>query len=74
MGRIRWIYINSALQNYSYTIFSRFVMLLLYANAGYTPQDNRTDVGPISPLPAILGNVPIILVDLKIILSDFSVV
>ncbi len=68
------IYINSALQNYSYTIFSRFVMLLLYANAGYTPQDNRTDVGPISPLPAILGNVPIILVDLKIILSDFSVV
>ncbi len=41
--------------------------------AGYTPQDNRADFGPISPLPTILGNVPIILV-LKIILSDFPVV
>ncbi len=39
---------------------------------GYTPQDNRADFGPISPLLTILGNVPIILVDLKIILSDFS--
>ncbi len=28
-------------------------------------------IGPISPLPTILGNVPIILVVLKIILSDF---
>ncbi len=43
-------------------------------NAGYTPQDNRADFGPISPLPTILGNIPIILVDLKIIFSDFSVV
>ncbi len=43
-------------------------------NAGYTPQDNRADFGPISPLPTILGNVPIILVVLKIIFSDFSVV
>ncbi len=40
-------------------------------NAGYTPQDNQPDFGPISPLPTILGNVPIILVGLKIILSDF---
>ncbi len=39
---------------------------------GYTAQDNRADFGPISPLLTILGNVPIILVDLKIILSDFS--
>ncbi len=42
--------------------------------AGYTPQDNRADFGPISPLPTILGNVLIILVVLKIILSDFPVV
>ncbi len=42
--------------------------------AGYTPQDNRADFGPISPLPTILGNVSIILVDIKIILSDFPVV
>ncbi len=42
--------------------------------AGYTPQDNRADFGPISPLPSILGNVPIILVVLTIILSDFPVV
>ncbi len=34
-------------------------------------QDNRADFGPISPLLTILGNVLIILVDLKIILSDF---
>ncbi len=34
-------------------------------DAGYTPQDNRADFGPISPLPTILGNVPIILVLLK---------
>ncbi len=40
----------------------------------YTPQDNRADFGPISPLPTILGYVPIILVVLKIILSDFPVV
>ncbi len=40
-------------------------------NAGYTAQDNRADFGPISSLPTILGNVPIILVVLKIILSDF---
>ncbi len=33
--------------------------------AGYTPQDNRADFGTISPLLIILGNVPIILVDLK---------
>ncbi len=46
----------------------------IYCNAGYTPQDNRADFWPISPLPTILGNVPIILVDLKIILSDFPVV
>ncbi len=38
------------------------------SNAGYTPQDNRADFGPISPLRTILGNVPIILVVLKIIL------
>ncbi len=31
-------------------------------------------IGLISPLPTILGNVPIILVVLKIILSDFPVV
>ncbi len=43
-------------------------------NAGYTPQDNRADLGPISPLLTILGNVLIILVDLKIIFSDSSVV
>ncbi len=42
--------------------------------AGYTPQDNRGDFGPISPLPTILGNVSIILVVLKIILFDFPVV
>ncbi len=36
--------------------------------AGYTPQDNRADFGPISPLSTILGNVPIVLVVLKIIL------
>ncbi len=35
---------------------------------------NRADLGPSSPLPTILGNVPFILVDLKIILSDFPVV
>ncbi len=45
-----------------------------WTNAGYTPQDNRADFGPISSLPTILGNVPIILVILKIILSDFPVV
>ncbi len=44
------------------------------SNAGCTPQDNRADFGPISPLPTILGNVPIILVVLKMILSDFPVV
>ncbi len=44
------------------------------SNAGHTPQDNRADFGTISPLPTILGNVPIILVVLKIILSDFPVV
>ena len=32
----------------------------LLANAGYTPQDNRADFGPIFPLPTILCNVPII--------------
>ncbi len=32
------------------------------------------DFGPISPLPTILGNAPIISVDLKSILSDFPVV
>ncbi len=42
--------------------------------AGYTPQDNRADFGPISPHPTIPGNVPIILVVLKIKLSDFPVV
>ncbi len=41
-------------------------------NAGYTPRDNRADLGQISPLlPTILGNVPIILVVLEIIFSDF---
>ncbi len=35
--------------------------------AGYTPQDNRADFGSIFPFPTILYNVPIILVDLKII-------
>ncbi len=55
------------------------MIVLLYdinaaSNAGYTPQDNRADFGLISPLLTILGNVPIILVDLKIILSDFHVV
>ncbi len=44
--------------------------MVLYA--GYTPQDNRADFGPISPVPTILGNVPIILGVLKLILSDFS--
>ncbi len=43
-------------------------------NAGYKSQDNRADFGPISPLQTILGNVPIILVVLKIILSDVHVV
>ncbi len=38
--------------------------------AGYT-QGNQADFGPISSFPTILGNVPILLVDLKIILSDF---
>ncbi len=42
--------------------------------AGYTPRDNQADFGLISPFPTILGNVPIILVVLKIILSDFPVV
>ncbi len=49
-------------------------MTISQPNAGYTPQDNRADFGPISPLPTILGNVSIILVGLKIILSDFPVV
>ena len=31
-------------------------------------------IGPISPLPTILGNVPIILMVLQIILSDFPLV
>jgi len=39
-----------------------------------TPQDNRADFGPISPLPTTLGNVSVIFVDLKIIFSDFPVV
>ncbi len=39
-----------------------------------THQDNQAYFGPISPLPIILGNVPITLVDLNIILSDFPVV
>ncbi len=43
-------------------------------NAGYTTQDNQANFGPISPLLTILGNVLIILVDLKIIISDFPVV
>ncbi len=43
-------------------------------NAGYTPQDNRADFGLISPLATILGNVPIILVVIKMIFSNFSVV
>ncbi len=55
------------------------MIVLLYdintsSNAGYTLQDNRADFGTIAPLLTILGNVPIILVDLKIILSDFHVV
>ncbi len=49
-------------------------MLRAEVYAGYTPQDNRADFGTISPLPPILGNVPIILVVLKSILSDFTVV
>ncbi len=48
-------------------------MLRAEVYAGYTPQDNRADFGTISPLPPILGNVPIILVVLKSILSDFTV-
>ncbi len=32
-----------------------------------TQQDNQADFGPISPLSTILGNVPIILVVLKIV-------
>ncbi len=51
-----------------------FTIYITETYAGYTPQDNRADFGPISPLPTILGNVPIILVVLKIILSDFPVV
>ncbi len=53
-------------------IWAAFEWTLHYA--GYTPQDNRADFGPISPLPTILGNVLIILVVLKMILSDFPVV
>ncbi len=56
---------------------SNLVNQLNYSNAGYTPQDNRADFGPISPLPTILGNyyrLSIILVVLKIIFSDFPVV
>jgi len=41
------------------------------SNAGYTPQDNRADFGQISPLLTILGNVPIILMVLQIILRFF---
>ncbi len=41
-------------------------MLRAEVYAGYTPQDNQADFGPMSPLPTILGNVPIILVVLKI--------
>ncbi len=47
---------------------------LQLSNAEYTPQDNWADFGPISPLPTILGNVPVILVVLNMILSDFPVV
>ncbi len=43
-------------------------------NAGYTPQDKWADFGMISSLLTILDNVPIILVVLKIIFSDFPVV
>ncbi len=47
-----------------------YAMLLVSAYAGYTPQDNGADFGPISPLATILANV--ILVDLKIILRAFD--
>ncbi len=53
--------------------FAQLPLTYLTHYAGYT-QDNRADFGPISPLPTFLGNVPIILVVLKIIFSDFSVV
>lgn len=47
---------------------------LVCNNAGYTPQDNRADnFGQISPLPTVLGNVPIISMVLQIILPDFPV-
>ncbi len=41
-------------------------------NAGYTAQDNRADFGPISSLPTILGNVPIILVVLRLFYQIFQ--
>ncbi len=38
----------------------------------YTPEDNQADFGSISPLLTILGNVRIILMNLKMIFSDLS--
>ncbi len=46
-----------------------YAMLLVSAYAGYTPQDNGADFGPISPLATILANV--ILVDLYIYRSVY---
>ncbi len=71
---IDFFFIKSTLSMLMCCVCSVLCKCSPFHNAGYTPQDNRADLGPISPLPTILGNVPIILVDLKIILSDFSVV
>ncbi len=59
----------SGYKSNSLTIRPRLPLHLTLSYAGYTPQDNRADFEPISPLPTILGNVPIILVVL-----DFPVV
>ncbi len=67
-----FVFLFLTLIGHKSVIWAAFEWTLHYA--GYTPQDNRADFGPISPLPTILGNVPIILVVLKMILSDFPVV
>ncbi len=69
-----FLLIKSTLSMLMCCVFSVLCKCSPFHNAGYTPQDNRADLGPFSPLLTFLGNVPIILVDLKIILSDFSVV
>ncbi len=66
----RWCYSMQLLRCYGWLSGCYYVV----ANAGYTLQDNRANFGAISRLPTILGNVPIILVVLKTIFSDFPVV